>query len=97
MLFDEIALEDEGFELAVYDDGFEIGDAADEAGDPAGVFGAGDEVAPDAVAEVDGLADIEDIAFGGAIDVAAGLFGEGFELVLDQRGEGSLWSGHTLF
>lgn len=83
VLFDEVAFEDEGFEFAVHYDPFDVADLVDHSGDPVAVVGGLVEIASDAGAQVDGLADIEDVADFVPVDVATGLLGDIFELVLD--------------
>jgi hypothetical protein len=51
VLLDEVAFEDEGFDLGLGDDPLEIADLADEAGDAGSVAGGFLEVATDAVLE----------------------------------------------
>lgn len=82
-MLDEVALEDEGFELGVDNHPFDVADVVYEPGDAVAMDGGGAEIAADAGTEVNGLSDIEDVAGLVAVDVTAGLGWELFEFFRD--------------
>ena len=62
VLLDQVHLEDQRFQLGSDDDPLDVGDAADQLIDAPVVVGAGVEVRAHAVAQVDRLAHIDDLA-----------------------------------
>ncbi len=75
-LLDEVVFEGEGFALVGDGDVFEVdGLAHERAGLGVGLVG-GEEVGADAGAQVLGLADVDDLALGVLVEVAAGAGGE---------------------
>jgi hypothetical protein len=79
---DQVAFEDEGFELGGGDDKVDVGDAGYEAQGLGALSGRGVKVGADAGAEVHGFADVEDFAPGVLHKVDAGFGGQGIEFFL---------------
>ena len=71
------------FQFAFANDIFKVGDVGDEAADFGRVVGGLLEVGADAVAQVDGLADVDDRAVFVLVEITAGFGGQGREFFFD--------------
>lgn len=83
VFLDEVAFEDEGFQFRFGDDELDIADALDKAhGFVIGLVGRV-EIRPDAAAQVDGFADVNDLVAFILHQVNAGTHRQGVEFLLD--------------
>ena len=84
VFLDQVHLEDERLELGADDDRVEVGDVLHQLARFRRIHGLV-EIRPHAVAQVDGLAHVNDLARAIFIEVTAGFGGEGVELLLQSR------------
>jgi len=80
---DEIRFEQQRFQLGVGDDPLEIGNLGDEALRLGRVIAGGVKVRSDAVAQIDGFADVDDLAARVEVLIDAGFGRQGFEFLGD--------------
>ena len=86
MLFDEVALKDQRFEFAVHHDPLKVADLRNHSVNSVGMVCAFSKVRPNSGAQIDRLTNVKDLACFIAVDVAAGLGRQAFELFRDLFG-----------
>jgi hypothetical protein len=82
VFLDQIGLENESFDLVIDDDELEIRDGFDQSPGLGVLVSARLKILPHAIAEVLGLADIQDLPISILVQVDARSDGKGFEFVL---------------